>query len=155
MTPARFHNRYNHSTWLPDFFGDFFDEDSWAPAIQGTNCTAPSINVIENEDNYILEFAAPGMTKDDFTVKLDDEGDLVVNMEKKEDKKEDKEAKKENRRYLRREFSYTKFQQTLLLPEDARREDITAKVENGILTVQIPKVVKVEKENRNRAIEIC
>lgn len=155
MTPARFNNRYNHSAWLPDFFNDIFDDSAWLPAQQVSNCTAPSINVLENEGNYILEFAAPGMTKDDFEVKLNDEGDLVVSMEKKQDDEENKKEEKKNRRYLRCEFSYTKFQQTLLLPDDARREDITAKVENGILTVCIPKVEKVEKENRNRSIEIC
>ena len=91
------------------------------------------------------------MTKSDFNVHLDEEGDLVINMEKKVDNKE--EGKKAGH-YLRREFSYTKFQQTMLLPDDANREDIAAKVENGVLTVSIAKVKKVEPEKVHKQIEV-
>ena len=71
-------------------------------------------------------------------------------MEKKDEKKEeDKSA-----RYLRREFSYSKFEQTLLLPDDVKKEDITAKVEHGVLTVELPKVVE-EKAKVSRQIDIC
>jgi HSP20 family protein len=70
-------------------------------------------------------------------------------MEKKnENKEEDKSA-----RYLRREFSYSKFEQTLLLPDDVKREDIKAHVENGVLTVELPKQVE-EKVKLSRQIEI-
>ena len=78
------------------------------------------------------------------------EGDLVINMEKKVENKE----KERKGHYLRREFSYTKFQQTMLLPEDANREDIAAKVEHGVLTVTIAKVKKVEPEKVHRQIEV-
>ena len=70
-------------------------------------------------------------------------------MEKKnEQKEEDKNA-----RYLRREFSYTKFEQTLILPDDVKKEDIAAHVEHGVLTVELPKVVE-EKVKVSRQIEI-
>ena len=92
----------------------------------------------------------PDIFNDFFNVHLDEEGDLVINMEKKVETK-DKEHKGH---YLRREFSYTKFQQTMLLPEDANREDITAKVENGVLTVTIAKVKKVEPEKVRKQIEV-
>lgn len=161
MTPARHNNNENRSnrynTWLPDLFNSFFDEP-WTPVFR-SHTTSPSINVIETDDKYILELAAPGMTKEDFSVKLNDNGDLVIDMEKKDEAAENhdeegKEQKKEQSHYLRREFSYSRFQQTMLLPDDALRDNITAKVENGILTVDIPKVEKVAKENRNRAITI-
>jgi len=119
--------------------------------MERTSATAPAINVIEKENSYDLELAAPGMTKDDFNVTLDKDGDLVIKMEKKVENEE----KNEDSHYLRREFNYTKFQQTMLLPEDAQRENISAKVENGILTVNIPKVEKVKAEDKNRAIEIA
>jgi len=90
------------------------------------------------------------MTKEDFNVHLDEEGDLVINMEKKVDNKE----KEHKGHFLRREFSYTKFQQTMLLPEDANREDIAAKVEHGVLTVTIAKVKKVEPEKVRKQIEV-
>ena len=143
MVPAR----RNNQNWMSDIFNDFFD-NRW---MERSNATAPSINVIEHEHDYTLELAAPGMTKEDFHVTLDEEGDLVIKMEKKV---ENKDENKENGHYLRREFNYTKFQQTMLLPEDAVRENISAKVENGVLTVNIPKVEKVKADDKNRMIEI-
>ena len=113
------------------------------------NCTAPAINVKENDKAYIVELAAPGMKKDDFNVHINDEGNLIIKMEQKEDKKEEDK----NTRYLRREFSYSKFEQTLILPDDVQKDQISAKVENGVLTVQLPKVVE-EKVKVSRQIEI-
>ena len=142
MVPER---RTNES-WLPEIFNDFFD-NRW---MERVNYTAPAINVKENEKEYEVEVAAPGLTKDDFKVSLDDEGDLVINMEKKEDNKEEKKRG----RYLRREFSYTKFQQTMLLPDDADKEKISATVENGVLMVNIPKVEPKVVPQANKVIEI-
>ena len=88
------------------------------------------------------------------------DGNLVIEMEKKGteehkeccDGKECKEGK--NRRYIRREFTYAKFRQTLLLPENAERDEIHAKVENGVLHVCIPKMLKPKTEEEKREIEI-
>lgn len=143
MVPSR--RTYNQN-WLPSMFNDFFDND-W---MEKSNATAPAINVLENEHSYDLELAAPGMTKDDFKVSLDENGDLVINMEKKQENNDEKK----HGHYLRREFSYSKFQQTMLLPEDADREKINAQVEHGVLKVNIPKVVKVEPEHAHKVIEI-
>ena len=74
-----------------------------------------------------------------------------INMDKKHEKKEEG---KENGHYLRREFSYTKFQQTMLLPDDVDKEKITATVENGVLKVEIPKYEKKEVPATNKMIEI-
>jgi len=139
-------SRRNSQTWLPDFFNDFFDTN-W---MERSNATAPAINVLEDEKNYELELAAPGMTKEDFNVTLDEEGDLVIKMEKKVENKEEKK----HGHYLRREFSYSKFQQTMLLPEDAEREKIEATVENGVLKVNIPKKEKIQPEKTIKTIEI-
>lgn len=143
MVPSR---RMYSQNWLPSMFNDFFDND-W---MEKSNATAPAINVLENEHSYDLELAAPGMTKDDFKVSLDENGDLVINMEKKQENNDEKK----HGHYLRREFSYSKFQQTMLLPEDADREKINAQVEHGVLKVNIPKVVKVEPEHTHKVIEI-
>jgi len=145
MLPAR-HTSTN--AWLPEFFNDFFDNRY----LEQTRATAPAINVLENDKAYEIELAAAGMTKEDFQVNLDKDGDLVIKMEKKLNK-EEKPA--ENRgHYLRREFSYSKYQQTMLLPDDAQREDISATVENGVLKVFIPKIAKVAPENTNKVIEV-
>ena len=120
-----------NSAWLPTVFNDIFDSNF----IPKANCTAPAINVKENDKGYVVELAAPGLKKEDFNVHINDEGNLIVKMEQKqENKEEDKNA-----RYLRREFSYSKFEQTLILPDDVDKNKISAKVENGVLTVELPK----------------
>ena len=140
MLPAR------HNNWMPDIFNDFFDTN-W---MDRPKATAPAINVIETPEAYELELAAPGMTKEDFNVHLDEEGDLVINMEKKVENKE----KEHKGHYLRREFSYSKFQQTILLPENVEKDKISAKVEHGILSIEIPKVKEEEKQKTSKAIEV-
>ena len=73
--------------------------------------------------------------KDDFIVNIDNDGNLTIKMEKKvENKEEDKKA-----HYLRREFSYSSFEQTLILPDDVDKEKICAKMSDGVLTVTLPK----------------
>ena len=74
--------RRNNQTWLPDVFNDFFDTDYLPKA----NATAPAINVIEKDNEYDVEVAAPGMTKDDFKVSLDEDENLVIAFEKKDKK---------------------------------------------------------------------
>lgn len=139
-------SRRNNQAWLPDIFNDFFDTN-WMDRM---NATAPAINVLENENGYELELAAPGMTKEDFNVHLDEDGNLVIEMEKKTDEK----SEKKHGHYLRREFSYSKFQQIMVLPDDAEREQISAHVEHGVLNVNIPKVQKAKVDDSKRVIEV-
>ena len=114
------------------------------------NATAPAINVIESEKDYKVEVAAPGMTKEDFNVRIDEDNNLVISMEKKS---ESKEEQKEHR-YLRREFSYSKFQQTMILPDDVDKEKIAAGVEHGVLTIDLPKLSLEEIKKAERTLEI-
>ena len=135
-------NVRRNSAWLPEVFNDFFATDFMPKA----NATAPAINVKESDKGYIVELAAPGMMKEDFCVHINDEGNLIIKMESKQEKKEEGT----NVRYLRREFSYSKFEQTLILPDDVDKEKIAARVENGVLTVELPKMeetkVKVARQ---------
>ena len=137
--------------WLPSIFNDFFDNDWMIKA----NATAPAINVFETEKEYKVELAAPGMTKEDFNVHSDEENNLVISMEKKTENKEEsnKDEKKEGR-YLRREFSYSKFQQTMILPDDVDKEKISAQVENGVLNINLPKFTEQEKEKTKKFIDV-
>lgn len=131
--------------WMPSVFNDFFDT-GFMPRI---NATAPAINVIETEKDYKVELAAPGMRKDDFQVHINNEGNLSIKMESKKENEQ-----KEKGRYLRREFSYSKYEQTLILPDDVEKDKISAKVTDGVLTVTLPKSeVKVSDPTRQIMIE--
>lgn len=135
----------NRNLWMPEEFNDFFDTD-FMPRV---SATAPAINVKESEKDYTVELAAPGLTKDDFNVNIDNDGNLHIKIEDKSNKKD--EDKKSH--YLRREFSYSKYEQTLLLPDDVEKDKIAASVNHGVLTVELPKLVKAE-EKTARQIEI-
>ena len=130
----------NRNLWMPEEFNDFFDTD-FMPRV---SATAPAINVKESEKDYTVELAAPGLTKDDFNVNIDNDGNLHIKIENKSNKK---------CHYLRREFSYSKYEQTLLLPDDVEKDKIAASVNHGVLTVELPKLVKAE-EKTARQIEI-
>ena len=115
-----------------------------------TRVTAPAINVIENDKDYKVEMAAPGMTKDDFKVNVDENNNLIICMEKKEEKKEEKK----DGRILRREFSYSRFQQSILLPDNVEKDKISAKVEHGVLFIDIPKVVDKKVQETTKTIDV-
>ena len=142
MPTKRMYN--NDQNWLPTFFNDFFDND-W---MMKTNATAPAINVVESDKDYKVEVAAPGMKKEDFNIHLGDNNKLVITMEQKNENKE------EHKKYLRREFAYSKFQQSFVLPDNIEKEKISASVNDGILTIELPKQAPEEKAKVNRVIEI-
>lgn len=144
MVPAR-----RNQNWLPSIFNDFLNND-WL--MERRNATAPAVNILENDDEYKIEVAAPGMTKEDFKVHINEDNELIISMEKRAEEKE--EDKKHKGTYLRREFSYTQFQQSLLLPDNVEREKISAKVEHGVMCIDIPKKKVTETAAATRQIEV-
>ena len=137
MLPVMFRNN-----WFPTVFDDFFNNDIVLAAPR----TAPAVNVKEDENAYTMEVAAPGLKKEFCRININDEGNLSIAIENKFEHKE--ENKKEH--YLRREFSYTNYQQAYALPEDVQKEGISAKVDDGVLTIVLPKMKKEEvKVSRN------
>jgi len=133
------------NSWLPSVFNDFFGNE-W---MENNNKSVPAINIQQNENGFTVEVAAPGMTKEECNVRIDDDNNLVIDFEKKSET-EDRDKKGT---YLRREFSYSRFQRTMILPDNIEKENISAKVENGVLTVEIPTVTE-EKVPVSRQIEI-
>ena len=127
MLPVMFKN-----SWFPTVFDEFMNSD-FTPSTCKT--TAPAVNVKEDEKAYTMELAAPGIKKEYCRVSLNEDGNLSIAIENKMEHKE--ENKKEH--YLRREFSYTNYQQNYSLPEDVVKDKISARVENVILTVTLPK----------------
>ncbi|MBR0275289.1 MAG: Hsp20/alpha crystallin family protein, partial [Prevotella sp.] len=95
-----------------------------------------------------MELAAPGSKKEYCRVAINDEGNLTIAIEnKQEHKHEDK-----HHHYLRREFSYSNYEQSYTLPDDVVKDQISAKVEDGILTVTMPKTEP--KQKVTKAIEV-
>jgi len=133
------------SNWFPTVFEDFLNNDIMPRA----NTTAPAVNVREDEKAYTMEVASPGIKKEFCRVSINDEGNLTIAIE---NKFEHKETEKKHR-YLRREFSYSNYEQNYELPEDVDKENISAKVEDGILTVTLPRVQK-EVKKLSRSINI-
>ena len=110
----------------------------------------PKMNVSESDKDYRLELSIPGMKKEDLNLSVDPDNNLVIEMQTKEEKKEDNEK----RHFLRREFSTTQFKQMLTLPENVKKDAIGAKVENGILTVTLPKFTPEEQKQLAQTIAI-
>ena len=139
MLPVMFQN-----SWMPTVFEDFLNND-WMPR---ANSTAPAVNVKEDEKAYTMELAAPGIKKEYCRMAINDEGNLTIAIEnKQEHKQEDK-----HHHYLRREFSYSNYEQSYTLPDDVVKDQISAKVEDGILTVTMPKTEP--KQKVTKAIEV-
>ena len=126
------------NSWIPEVFNGLFNEGYNMPK---ANTTAPAINVKESQTQYTVEVAAAGMRKEDFDVNLTEEGYLHIKMENKRET-----ADSEEQVYLRREFSYAKFDQTLILPDDVDKEKISASVADGVLTVVLPKMTQEEQK---------
>ncbi|NOY96234.1 MAG: Hsp20/alpha crystallin family protein [Chlorobi bacterium] len=130
MTLARFSNQF------PSLFNRFFEDDlfDWSNRnFSSTNTTLPSVNIRENPEGFEVEMAAPGLEKSDFKIELNNDV-LTISSEKKVE-----DETKEGEQFTKREFSYQSFSRSFTLPVTANNEKISAKYENGILTVSIPK----------------
>lgn len=139
----------NRNNWLDTAFNDFFETD-WMPR---TASTAPAVNVKESEKAFTMEVAAPGLKKEYCKVNINNEGNLVVKIEHKAEH-EDKQPEAEQFHYVRREFSYTNYEQTYILPDEVDKEAISAKVEDGILSIELPKLAPEPQKKMDRTIEI-
>jgi len=130
--------RRNNNDLMNSLFNDLFF-DQWTPRM---DTTTPAVNIKENDKAFEVEVAAPGLKKEFCRVELDHEGNLKVKLEAKFEHKD--EDKKEH--YLRREFAYTNFENTYKLPKNVDKEQIAARVEDGILYITLPKYVEEPKK---------
>lgn len=118
---------------LPGFMDELFGRD-YLPSFFESNqqYNIPSVNVIENDDEFVIDVAAPGLDKKDFNIEIDN-GLLTISSEKKTDH-EEKDGK-----ILRREFNYASFKRTFSLPDSVNEDKIKANHKDGILHLSIPK----------------
>ena len=142
----------NYLTGFPAFFNDFFTRDLWNQGLDSfsnTGTTIPAVNIKETNDNFVVEMAAPGMSKEDFKIELD-RNMLTITSEKNYEKEENTDE-----RYSKREFSYQSFSRVFTLPKEVVDVDkIEAKYDNGLLHLVIPKREEA-KQRPPRTIQIA
>ena len=122
----------NQANVFDSFFGDFFKDEFPVSFRNGVTQKSPAVNIAETDNSFRIEVAAPGLKKNDFTIKVDQ--DVLTISAKREAKTEDK-----GDRYTRREFSYFEFTRNFHLPETINAEEIDAKYEDGVLNVILAK----------------
>lgn len=118
---------------VSNFFDDVFNRNITDFFGSDFSMSTPSVNVVETENSYRVEVAAPGLEKEDFEVSVDN-GFLNISA-----KKEFKDEVKEGDKYMRREFNYNSFTRSFQLPEGVKADDIAANYENGVLKITLPK----------------
>lgn len=135
-------SKFNGNGTLPSLLDDFVGKDmedlqtwSWPLMTRSrVGSVVPSVNIREDNDNFYLEVAAPGMKKKDFSITLDN-GRLTISTEHKEEHEE----KGKGDRYMKREFSYHSFSRSFWLPDTCEQERIEARYTDGVLHVTVPK----------------
>ncbi len=146
MTMVKVNNPFarNFEGFVNDLFNEF-------PATLGKTVRQdvlqfPPVNIVEKADSYHLDMAAPGLTKADFNIKL--EGNLlIISAEKKE------ETKNETDKVVRREFSHKSFKRSFTLDEKIEASGISAKYDNGVLTLELPKKEEVKAVSKDITIQ--
>lgn len=120
---------------LPSLIDDIFGRDWFENIVEGSagRTMTPAVNVFEDKDDYRIEVAAPGLKKENFKLDLNQRV-LSITSEKMDEQKEEQGGK-----FIRKEFSYNSFCRTFALPSSVNAEKISAKYEDGILTVLLPK----------------
>ena len=136
---------FTRRSFMPFYIPDFF-EDSLLPVLSKGNSFKPAVNIREDDKNYVLDFAIPGIDKKDLKIDMN-EDTLTISSETKNESEENKED------YRRKEFSYKSFSRSFYIPENVNREKIEANYKDGILTVSLPKQ-EVDTSKVQRKIEI-
>ena len=127
------------------FLSNIFDDD-FIPVMANRTSSMPAVNIREDEKNFILELAVPGMEKNDLKIDINEDV-LTISSETKNETEENKDG------YKRKEFSYSSFCRSFYIPENVNREKIGASYKDGILNVELPKQ-EVEKNKITRQIKI-
>jgi len=136
MTLIKFKNNtgglLNKFPFMPTVFGDFFNDFVNGDTMNKELLNyVPAVNISERANDFMIELAAPGVSKEDFKVEVEN-GILMISSQKSEEKKEDS-------RFTRREFSYSSFKRSFSLPEHVQTDNIEATYNNGVLVLVLPK----------------
>lgn len=120
------------SLFRDDFFGDR-DFDPWGTALRRTESFNPAVDIVENADSYLVKAELPGLSPENIDVQVENDV-LTLRGERKSENEEQRGG------YRRVERSYGSFARSFVLPKGTKAESIDAQIENGVLTVTIPKV---------------
>ncbi len=132
----------------PSFVDEFFNTDFWPSFMDvNTRYSVPAVNILEDDKEYRIELVAPGIDKKDVKINLED--DVLTISSEREEKTEEKD-----KHYMRREFNYTAFSRSFVVPEEVNAEKISAEHKNGILTLHLPKKEEVVKKTNKREIKV-
>ncbi len=112
-----------------------------------TRYSVPAVNILEDDKEYRIEVVAPGLDKKDVKINLED--DVLTISSEREEKSEEKD-----KHYMRREFNYTAFSRSFVVPEEVNADKISADHKNGILTLHLPKKEEVIKKVNKREIKV-
>lgn len=135
---------------LPSSFDDFFKPwNEWFgnSGLQTRTITIPAVNITENNNEYMVTLAAPGLRKEDF--KIETEGNIMTIYSEKEETKEKKEEK-----FTRREYNYSSFSRSFNIPEDVDRSKIDASYKDGVLSILLPRKEEAKKSSSARQITV-
>lgn len=140
----------SRQTSMPTLFEDFFKP--WSQWFDDGGLirrvtSMPAVNIAENNDNYMVTLAAPGLKKEDFKIDLD--GNMLTISSEKEENKEEKDEK-----FTRQEYSYSSFSRSFTLPEDVKQEKIDASYQNGELKIVLPRKEELKKAAVTKQIQI-
>jgi HSP20 family protein len=136
---------FTKRSFRPFYMPGFFDDDFFPVLTNRTN-NAPAVNIREDDKNYVLDFAIPGLEKKDLKIDIN-EDTLTISSELQKESEESKNG------YKRKEFSYSSFSRSFYIPENVNREKIEASYTNGVLSVSLPKQEE-EKTKLSKTIEI-
>jgi len=138
-------SNFNRLPSLPSWFDDILGKNFGNEFISNfnTGITLPAVNLINLDNEFIVEMAAPGLKKSDFIINLDNDI-LYVGAETKS------EVNEEHEQYTRREFGYSSFKRTFVVPEIVETEKISAEYNDGILKVKLPK----KEEAKKKAVKV-
>lgn len=134
-----------NNLWMPALFENLFVENKSDKLYNYETFSTPAINIMETLSSFEVEIAAPGLSKEDFAIEVE-EDTLKISSDKVE--KENEEEVK----YSKREFNYNSFERSFKLSEEIKREEIQANYVNGVLTVSLPKME--EKKVFKKMVEI-
>jgi HSP20 family protein len=124
---------------LNKFVNDFFNSSFSDIVDREFIITRPAVNVLEKEDAFELSIAAPGLSKEQFSIEVENDV-LTIQANLEENNTKDQAT------FKRREFNYAGFKRTFKLNSTLDADQITATYEAGILNVSIPKVEKQTKK---------